>query len=125
MPCHSTEIAQITDTEIACESPRVGSETIEVLNRSFLRAQTYDLTKLPEASVIIVFYNEPFSTLMRSVHSVLNRTPPSLLKEIILVDDGSTVPHIVSPGEASMLEQYTALLPKTRLIRNPTRTGHP
>lgn len=85
------------------------------------RAQKYDLVKLPEASVIIVFYNEPFSTLMRSVHSVLNRTPPSLLKEIILVDDSSSNPP--SRGQPFSLEQYCATLPKVRLLRNPARTG--
>jgi len=44
---------------------------------------------LPQASVIIVFHNEGFSVLMRTVHSILNRTPPKFLKEILLVDDYS------------------------------------
>lgn len=90
-----------------------------------LRAIKYNLDDLPEASVIIVFYNEPFSTLIRSVHSVLNRTPPSLLKEIILVDDGSNLPHIKStnPEIRSFLEIYIETLPKVRLVRNPQRTG--
>ncbi len=45
---------------------------------------------LPTASVILVFVNEGFSTLMRTVHSVINTTPPELLAEVILVDDFST-----------------------------------
>ena len=49
-----------------------------------------DAGKLPTASVVIVFVNEGWSTLMRTVHSVINTSPPALLKEIILVDDGST-----------------------------------
>ena len=35
-----------------------------------------DSTGYSKASVVIVFFNEPFSTLARSVHSVFQRTPP-------------------------------------------------
>lgn len=44
---------------------------------------------LPRTSVIIVFHNEGWSVLMRTVHSVINRTPPQFLEEILLVDDFS------------------------------------
>lgn len=44
---------------------------------------------LPTASIVICFYNEAFSALLRTVHSVLDRTPNYLLHEIILVDDHS------------------------------------
>lgn len=39
--------------------------------------------------MVICFFNEALSALLRTVHSVLDRTAPFLLHEIILVDDYS------------------------------------
>jgi polypeptide N-acetylgalactosaminyltransferase len=50
--------------------------------------------KLPTASVILVFYDEGWSTLVRTFHSVINTSPKELLKDIILVDDYSDQEHI-------------------------------
>uniref|UniRef100_A0A671KLK6 Polypeptide N-acetylgalactosaminyltransferase n=1 Tax=Sinocyclocheilus anshuiensis TaxID=1608454 RepID=A0A671KLK6_9TELE len=41
------------------------------------------------SSVIIVFHNEGWSTLMRTVHSVIKRTPRKYLAEIVMIDDFS------------------------------------
>ena len=77
---------------------------------------------LPNTSVIFVFYNEPISALLRAVHSVLDRTPPEMLHEIILVDDGSDseAPWLSEGGE---FEQNLQFLPKTRLARCRGRNG--
>ncbi|XP_028042286.1 polypeptide N-acetylgalactosaminyltransferase 3-like, partial [Bombyx mandarina] len=45
------------------------------------RSVVYDTEELPTASVIIVFHNEAWSTLMRTIMSVLMRSPQLLLKQ--------------------------------------------
>ncbi|ESO92082.1 hypothetical protein LOTGIDRAFT_121669, partial [Lottia gigantea] len=73
---------------------------------------------LPSTSIIICFHNEAWSTLLRTVHSVFDRSPPSLIKEIILVDDGSDLDHLKQP-----LESYIFKYNKIRLIRLQQREG--
>uniref|UniRef100_A0A182PIK5 Glycosyltransferase 2-like domain-containing protein n=1 Tax=Anopheles epiroticus TaxID=199890 RepID=A0A182PIK5_9DIPT len=78
----------------------------------------YDLTSLPSTSVIIIFYNEPYSVLLRTVHSVLNTADARLLREIILVDDGST--NVELKGK---LDYYvrTRLPAKVKVLRQRQR----
>jgi len=73
---------------------------------------------LPAVSVVVPFYNEHWSTLLRTFHSVINRSPPKLLLEIILVDDASTKDFL---GEK--LDDYVAHLRKVRIIRSKVRSG--
>ncbi|ESN97851.1 hypothetical protein HELRODRAFT_85110 [Helobdella robusta] len=79
----------------------------------------YDISKLPSVSVVIPFYNDALSMLLRTVHSVLMRTPATLLKEVIIVDDHSQNEDLHEP-----LEKYIKLLDrKVHLIRMSKREG--
>lgn len=77
----------------------------------------YDTGRLPSAAVIIIFYDEAFSVVVRTVHSVLN-TASENLKEVILVDDASTHEEL-----KDKLDYYVETrFPKTvKLIRMKSR----
>lgn len=77
------------------------------------------LSDLPTVSVVVPFHNEHWSTLLRTVYSVLNRSPQHLIKEIFLVDDASTKKFLKSD-----LDDYVkSKLPKVHIVRVPTRSG--
>ncbi|KMY94323.1 putative polypeptide N-acetylgalactosaminyltransferase 9 isoform X2 [Drosophila simulans] len=76
------------------------------------------LTDLPKTDVIICFHNEAWTVLLRTVHSVLDRSPEHLIGKIILVDDYSDMPHL-----KRQLEDYFAAYPKVQIIRGQKREG--
>ncbi|KAJ1521517.1 hypothetical protein ONE63_003180 [Megalurothrips usitatus] len=95
------------------------------LNRSVKDIRHKDCQKklyrknLPSISVVVPFYNEHLSTLLRTAVSVITRTPSHLLKEIILVDDCSTKDELQESLDTHIAEN----LPLVRVIRLPERSG--
>lgn len=76
------------------------------------------LRELPQTDVIVTFHNEAWSTLLRTVHSILDRAPEHLINEVLLVDDFSDMPHL-----QRQLEDYLANYPKVKVIRAKKREG--
>ncbi|CAE8714805.1 unnamed protein product [Polarella glacialis] len=85
-------------------------------------------TDLPSCSVVIVFHDESLSALLRSIHSVLNNSPPQYLKEIILIDDASQPDSLRFYKKhwqrlQDELSNHVKVLPKVRLARLKERRG--
>ncbi|XP_065053024.1 polypeptide N-acetylgalactosaminyltransferase 13-like [Rhopilema esculentum] len=80
---------------------------------------------LPTTSVIICFHNEALSVLVRTVHSVLRKTPAYLLSDIILVDDASLHDYTGKPLDhyVSKLNQHPQVRNKIKVVRNKQRDG--
>ncbi|CAL4090580.1 unnamed protein product [Meganyctiphanes norvegica] len=74
---------------------------------------------MPTTSIVIVFHNEAWSTLLRTCWSIINRSPRALLEEIILVDDASERDYL-----GKELEEHVATLPvPVFVLRTPGRNG--
>ncbi|XP_064608426.1 polypeptide N-acetylgalactosaminyltransferase 1-like isoform X2 [Liolophura sinensis] len=76
---------------------------------------------LPTASIVVPFYDEWPSILLRTVYSIINRTPRHLLKEIVLVDDASTMGSLKDPLDKYINESFPHGIVK--IIHLPERMG--
>lgn len=75
--------------------------------------------KLPQVSIVIVYHNEAWSTLIRTIWSVITQSPRELLKEIILVDDYSNKDYLEKP-----LREYVKNFPVPVILsRTLSRVG--
>lgn len=97
------------------------------------------------ASVVICFHDEAWSTLLRTVHTVLDTAPKQYLQEVLLVDDLSQHGESIHPSIhpilpldlrmtslsltnfsghlKSVLSEYVSHLDGVRLIRSTRRLG--
>ncbi|XP_025754492.1 polypeptide N-acetylgalactosaminyltransferase 14 isoform X2 [Oreochromis niloticus] len=96
------------------ESERIPSDRALRDTRHYRCTTLHYDSELPSTSIIITFHNEARSTLLRTIKSVLNRTPVHLIYEIILVDD-------FSDDESDC--QLLTKLPKVKCFRNNKREG--
>ncbi|KAM3723574.1 putative N-acetylgalactosaminyltransferase [Dirofilaria immitis] len=96
------------------------NRTLPDIRKHQCRTKIYlPFSELPTTSVIIVYHNEAFSALMRTVMSVILRSSPEILKEIILVDDFSTRRFLKAE-----LDKFVAQLNvRIKVIRANERVG--
>jgi polypeptide N-acetylgalactosaminyltransferase len=90
------------------------SRPVGCLNKTYL-------ADLPSVSIIITFYNEYHKVLTRTIHSIINRTPKELLKEIIMINDGSDNEDCHEPFENYVENNFDSKI--VRIIKMPVRSG--
>lgn len=77
---------------------------------------------LPTVSIIIPFFEEHWTTLLRTFTSALKRAPANIVREVILVDDGSSKRNFLKGDlDAYLLKHYPDR--RVRVIRLPNRVG--
>lgn len=75
--------------------------------------------KLPNVSFILIFHNEAWSLILRTLWTIIDHSPAELIGEIILVDDASDLAVLKRP-----IEDYIELLPvSVNLVRTQKREG--
>ena len=57
---------------------------------------------------------------MRTVHSVINYSPPELLYEVVMVDDGSTRDYIAQGAIGEYIKRFNGIV---KLYHNEKREG--
>lgn len=70
-------------------------------------------------AVVIIFTDEAWSPLLRTVHSVVNRSPPELLWEVLLLDDFSQRDELKLQLD-TYIKKFGGLV---RIIRKKQRLG--
>lgn len=82
----------------------------------------FNVSAMPDVSVIVTVQNEQDLMLSLTVHSILGRTPPTLLKEIIIVDDNGTGDLRAGVNETEF-EELLTMSKKIKILKNNKREG--
>lgn len=84
----------------------------------------FNISAMPSVSVIVTVQNEQDRMLSLTVHSILARTPPELLREIIVVDDNGLAPDVRGTGvNETEFDDLLAMSGKVLILRNEAREG--
>ncbi|KAI0559169.1 Glycosyltransferase family GT27 [Gracilaria domingensis] len=82
----------------------------------------FDESAMPTASIIVTTQNEQNGMLTLTVQTLLARTPPELLKEIIIIDDNGLEPYRDTINEAEFVD-LRRVSPKVKILTNTEREG--
>lgn len=94
------------------------NRTLQDARNPLCKNQHFDVDALPTVSVIIIFFNEPYSVLVRTIHSVLNTCDRRLLKEVIIVDDCSTAVELKGKLDYYIQTRFPANMVKTIRLKH-------
>ena len=86
----------------------------------------FNESAMPDVSVVVTSQNEISGWISTTVHSILARTPPQLLREVLVIDDNGIPEHIREDKRVGADEkeyEEIAKLPKVRVIQNHYREG--
>lgn len=64
---------------------------------------------LPQVSIIMILSNEILSVLLRTLHSLYNRTPTKLIKELIIIHDNSSLAYLHTPIDEYITKNFVKL----------------
>lgn len=96
-------------------SSRTDSHTNESVPKSPMASEKVGL---PRASIIICYYNEAPSALLRTIYTLIRRSPSVLLEEILIIDDYSD-----SEFHVNKLKSFLSDVDMVSLHRTSKREG--
>ncbi|GMR44526.1 hypothetical protein PMAYCL1PPCAC_14721, partial [Pristionchus mayeri] len=80
-------------------------------------------SNLPKASIILCFFNESPTVLLRMISSILTRTPLSTIEEILIIDDSSEMKAAGDAARKAIEEREEWRRAKISLHKTPKNEG--